>query len=422
MCRVPFMCRVHGPLAAMLTLICGIASGQELAVGYHKQVVVTAKTRIDSIYPLANQSPASPPNGWLGSYESTVQRYELFLPPRYNAQRAWPVVVFISPGNQPSGFSSFHKACTSLGIIFASPYDAGNNCPGPRRVRIVLDVLDDVRRRFNTDVDRTYLGGFSGGGRIACQVAFALPEYFGGVIPVCAAGDLREESWLRRRCIDRLSVALLTGERDFNRGEVERFRGPILKDVGVRTRIWVQAGMGHSVPGDATVMQAIKWLNEGATDRSQLAKRSPTTRAAADASDNRADQARRLLADAEKLIVDKSRTYDALMLMKGITVRWPDLPQAKRATKTLLEYDAQADSRWREDDIAEQRRFLLARVRGLDGYASGPLAKQYEAQRVDMARAAINLWGQVILDGQDAKAVAEAKERLPELKKIVDGR
>jgi hypothetical protein len=39
-----------------------------------------------------------------------------------------------------------------------------------------------------------------------------------------------------------------------------------------------------------------------------------------------------------------------------------------------------------------------------------------------MARAAINLWGQVILDGQDAKAVAEAKERLPELKKIVDGR
>jgi hypothetical protein len=110
------------------------------------------------------------------------------------------------------------------------------------------------------------------------------------------------------------------------------------------------------------------------------------------------------------------------MLMKGITVRWPDLPQAKRATKTLLEYDAQADSRWREDDIAEQRRFLLARVRGLDGYASGPLAKQYEAQRVDMARAAINLWGQVILDGQDAKAVAEAKERLPELKKIVDGR
>jgi hypothetical protein len=169
-------------------------------------------------------------------------------------------------------------------------------------------------------------------------------------------------------------------------------------------------------------MQAIKWLNDGATDRSQLAKRSPTTRAAADASDNRADQARRLLADAEKLIVDKSRTYDALMLMKGITVRWPDLPQAKRATKTLLEYDAQADSRWREDDIAEQRRFLLARVRGLDSYASGPLAKQYEAQRVDMARAAINLWGQVILDGQDAKAVAEAKERLPELKKIVDGR
>ena len=123
---------------------------------------------------------------------------------------------------------------------------------------------------------------------------------------------------------------------------------------------------------------------------------------------------------AGKLIGDNTTTYEALMLMKGISVRWPDLPEAKRAKQALLRYDAQPNGRWREDDIAEQRRFLIARARGLDRYASGTLSKQYESQRADMARAAIQLWKQVIADGQDQKAVAEANARLPKLTKIVD--
>lgn len=414
------MRRSHGPLPFLITLMCSVVSADALRNGYHKEVAVTAATRIDSIYPLANQSPSPAPAGWLDDYDSTGQRYELFLPPRYHERKSWPVVVFISPGNQPSGLSSFRKACTRLGVIFASPYDAGNNCPGPRRVRITLDVLDDVRRRFNTDVDRTYIGGFSGGGRMACHIGFALPEYFGGVIPVCAAGDLRDESWLRRRCVDRLSVALVTGERDFNRGEVERFRGPMLREVGVRARVWVEAGLGHGLPNGETATEVLTWLDEAATDRRKLAKTNPVTRAPADQGVDRAEQARQFFAAAENQIGDKTKTYDALMLMKGISVRWPDLPEAKRAKQSLLRYDAQPAGRWRDDDVAEQRRFLIARARGLDRYASGNLAKQYESQRADMAGAAIQLWKLVIADGQDQKAVAEANARLPELAKIVD--
>ena len=38
--------------------------------------------------------------------------------------------------------------------------------------------------------------------------------------------------------MDRLSVALMTGDGDFNRAEVERLRGPYLSEVGVRTHWW----------------------------------------------------------------------------------------------------------------------------------------------------------------------------------------
>jgi pimeloyl-ACP methyl ester carboxylesterase len=393
---------------------------EELRDGYHKEVRVGAETSIDSIYPLANQSPKETPAGWLAGYDSTQQRYELFIPAGYDEKKTWPVVLFVSPGNQPTGYAAFRKACTKLGFIFASPYEAGNNCPSPRRTRIVVDVLDDVRRRFNTDVERTYIGGFSGGGRVACNIAFALPEYFGGVIPVCAAGELRQESYLRRRCMDRLSVALITGERDFNRGEVERFRGPMLKEVGVRARIWVKSGMGHAVPDGGTLADVLEWLDQSAADRRQLAKRSPTTSAPPKRGLERADQARQLLDAAEKLLGNAATTYDGLMLMKGISIRWADLPESRRATQTLLKYDADDAGRWRDDDIAEQRRFLIARAHGLDSYASGPLAKQYEPQRANMARAALELWKQVISDGRAPKAITEANKRLSALTKILD--
>lgn len=223
--------------------------------GYHAKVNVSAPTRTDWTFAVATRSLVNPPADWLGDYDSTAQQYELFAP-RRRTKKPLPVILFISPSKEPIGWKHFQRLCRQQGILFAGSRGAGNNCPPKKRVRIVLDVLDDLRRRYAIDADRTYLAGFSGGGRIACGIAFALPEYFGGVLPICASGDLREESWLRQRVVDRLSIALLTGEKDFNRGEVERLRGPMLKEVGVTARVWVQPGMGHGIPSDKVLREA----------------------------------------------------------------------------------------------------------------------------------------------------------------------
>jgi len=100
--------------------------------------------------------------------------------------------------------------------------------------------------------------------------------------------------------------------------------------------------------------------------------------------------------------------------------RWPDLPQAGEARSILLKYENAADRSWEKDDIDEQRLFLVARAKALSDYAAGPLPDQYRAQRADMLAAAIELWNQVLADGQDLDAVAAAKKRLPELKKLSD--
>ncbi|MEO1996974.1 MAG: hypothetical protein ABGZ17_17035 [Planctomycetaceae bacterium] len=407
------------PHLAIVSLLVGTAYGQQSArhtTGFVDQAQVSGETRLDWIFSIANQSPAQVPDGLLDNYDSSGQTYQRFVPENYRDDKTWPVLLYVSPGKRGSGWNVWKSVCQRHGVLFVGPHNAGNNCPGPRRARIVLDALDDMRRNYRTDPDRTYIAGFSGGGRVACQMAFALPELFGGVVPLCAAGELRSESWLRQRVIDRISLALVTGENDFNRGEVERFRGPLLSEVGVRTRVWVVPGLGHRPAGPQTLEQVFQWLETATAARQNLAKQHPASRIDGHAAPTRMQTAQALLNEARNRMKSPATLYSGLMIMKGIMARWPDLAAARTARATLLEMEQRPERPWDAADIAEQRRFLIARARGLDAYATGALPQQYQAQRPEMLDAAIQLWNVVLRDGQDAQATQQARRRLPLLK------
>jgi pimeloyl-ACP methyl ester carboxylesterase len=408
-------------VATLVVGLCSLAHAADAPRGYQQKATVSAPTRLDWVFALANQSPASAPPQWLAGYDSAGQEYELFAPPSAGAKKTHPVILFISPSNQPSGWNQLQAVCKQMGIIFASPYGAGNDCPSPKRVRIVLDVLDDLRRKYPTDPDRTYLAGFSGGGRIACSVAFALPEYFGGILPICASGELREESWLRERVINRLSVALITGETDFNRSEVERLNGPLLTEVGVRTKVWTVPKLGHGIPDAKTLAEAVDWLEKAAPDRKKLAARYAAMRVDGDAAPSREQWSQALLKEAQNRLKQKATLFTGLMQLQGIRVRWADLPAAASAKQILTEYESRTERPWEDDDLAEQRKFLIAQARAIGAYASGPLPQQYAAERTEMAKLAVNLWQQVLADNPQSPAGKEAANRIPELQKIADG-
>jgi predicted esterase len=399
-----------------------VASSSLLAAdaGYHREVTVTSPTRLDWSFVLANQSVAEPPKEWLANYDSTKQRYEQFVPDKTPAPReGWPLVLFISAGNEPASWKNLEPVCRQQGIVFASPFGAGNNTSMPKRVRIILDVLDDLRQRHTIDPDRTYIAGFSGGGRVACAVAFALPELFGGVMPVCAGGELRDEQWLRHRVKDRLSVAFITGTNDFNRGEVERFRTPLFEDIGIRAQATVVTGLGHGVPNDKVFDATLKWLDEAVAERRKLATKFPASRINSDSAPSRVEWSQSLLAEGLSRTETRETRFSGLMQLQGVRVRWADLPAAEKALAVLTQYEQNADRSWEDDDVAEQRRELIARARALDAYGSGELPPQYIKQRPEMLKAAIDLWKQVIADGQNKQAVDEAKRRLPVLDKLL---
>ncbi|MGE3806497.1 MAG: hypothetical protein AB7K24_17660 [Gemmataceae bacterium] len=401
-------------LAFVLTL-------QGQAAGLQQKVQVEGPTRLDWTYVLSDQSLPKVPADWLKNFDSTKQTYDLFVPESYNASKPAGLILFVSAGNGPAGQKNFEAACNKNNLLFASPYNAGNGVDTKQRVRIVLDVLDDVRKKYNIDPDRTYIAGFSGGGRIACGIAFALPELFGGVIGVCASGNLRDEPYLRHRVMERLNVAFLTGENDFNRGEVERFRTPMLEGVGVEAKSWVFPGMGHAIPNAAQLQEVVDWLDQGVKKRQELAKKFPASRLVGGKMlPAREEQAKALFAEGQKRMEQKETFYSGLMQLLTVMKRYRDLPIAKDATKILTKYDAMEDHHWKDDDIAEQRRFLLSEARAITAYATGDLPKEYEPQRGNFAKEALLRWNIIIKDAPaDSKVSEEAKKQIPVLQKLV---
>jgi predicted esterase len=391
-------------------------------VDYRPRVTVAQPTRLDWIYPLANQSPAEPPADWLAGYDPQAQQYELFIPQGLNPKVPAPLVLFISPSASPAGWQQWQAVCRKNRVAFASPVGAGNDCPGPRRTRIVFDVLDDVRRRINVDPNRTYLAGFSGGARVACRIAFAEPELFGGVVPIGGAENLRDESWLRTRVIDRLSVAYVAGENDFNRAELERFREPLLREVGGRTKLWIVPKLGHSIPDAVRLAEVFDFLEAGAAERAKKAGPDSTLRIAGDQAPTRETWAAKMLAEARKRLENPATVYAGLTQLQIVSVRWNDLPAGRAAGDLLAEYDGRTERPWEADDLAEQRKFLIAEARSLGDYAAGTLPQQYEAQRGVMAAAALERWKVIAVDDPESPAGREAPKRIAQLEPLAGGK
>ena len=318
------------PLILLLILV---AERRVLAQPAPVERKVSAATRLDWEF----ASRGFPPKDLKlpAGYDSTKQKYQLFVPKGYSKDKPASLVLFISAGANPTGWTNWQKHCTEQNVFFACPYGAGNDTPAGQRVRIILDVLDDVRRQFQIDPDQTYVTGFSGGGRMACAVGFALPEYFGGVIPLCGTNPIPGPAYQRHRVEERLSVAFVTGEKDFNRKENEEYMGPWFQEINVRSKVWVVPKMGHAIPPAATVAEIHAWLAEDLKRRREDRMARPKLAVGPADTPTTAEQAKRWVESALLDLQDPQRTWRGVSLLQGVTQRWPNAIVANQARATL---------------------------------------------------------------------------------------
>jgi hypothetical protein len=396
------------------------AKHSPLPPGYHADVKVLAPGRLDWTYVLSDQSYDPEVLAANAVYQSTRQSYEFFAPPPRVPVRPYPLILSISTSPRSGAWGYFGPTCQKHGALFAGVHGAGNDVPTGRRARTVLDVLDDVRRRYPVDPDRTYIVGVSGAGHAADQIAHALPELFGGVMAICGAWNLRLEPTTRLRVGERLSEAVLTGETDFNRPELEREFFPILRHENIRSNLWVYPGMGHGCPGPAQLEVVFQWLEAGLPQRRLAGRVFPTSRLLG--TPTAAEWSAAVVQEAGQRLSMPGGEESGLFLLQGVVNRWPTLPAADTARALLGEFDKVSAVPWKDIYRTERLRFRYLQAKQFDGILNSAPPPGYSVPRSNLVNIGVSLWQDIQeLSTPDSPTAKEAAARIADLQRQLGG-
>jgi pimeloyl-ACP methyl ester carboxylesterase len=362
--------------------------------------------------------PKAGPGGFAAAREGS---YQLIAPPVTAAGRSIGLLLFVGSPSQAE-VTALAAACRKLGLALAVPVGVGDDVHAGLRLKRAVAVFDDVRRRLPLDTDRVYVGGLSGGAKTASQIAFTWPEMCGGLLAIGGTISQRAEPYLRERVRKRLTVVLMSGQLDPARHELERCRKPALDAAGVKVKLISVPGTARGLPTSGVLEQGLMHLELGKLDRAQLAKEWPATRIA-DGAVPSADAWSKALLDEAKKRLRVPGNVEGLMILHGITQRWPMEAAAQEAKKLLADHDRKLPRKWAEHYNRVQFTHYLNEASALDGYyrlmvgipAGAPLVAPL---REDL----IQCWEQVANFGPETRQGKKAKARVAELKKVPAGR
>jgi dienelactone hydrolase len=164
------------------------------------------------------------------------------------------VLVFVHPGNSAEPMAGWAEVLERRDLVWIAAEGFGNDKPGNQRGLIALLALKQLSRTTQLDAGRRYVGGMSGGGKIASQVLTRFPGFFDGALCIVGA-DTAAPAVLRAADMAAKRVVFMTGDRDFNHFDVTQVFKRFV-DAGVKQSFLLdKTGFGHEYP-DANQLDA----------------------------------------------------------------------------------------------------------------------------------------------------------------------
>ena len=251
------------------------------------------------------------------------ERFTVYVPPGPPPTGGYGVLVFIPPWEDARLPPAWTPVLDRAGVIFVSAQRSGNDASVlGRREPLALIAAANIAQRYPVNAARVFVGGFSGGSRVAMRLAVAYPDVFAGGLLDAGADPLGEAAAtippadLFAQVQDRSRLVYVAGEADGTNLE--------MNDDSLRSmRSWcvfntdseIAAGIGHEVATADALARALRHLTgEARPDAQRLAacragvERKLTTSLG---------QARQLVAagrraEAQKLLISLDRRYGGL--------------------------------------------------------------------------------------------------------------
>ncbi|MEZ8218356.1 Alpha/beta hydrolase family protein [Candidatus Fervidibacteria bacterium JGI MDM2 SSWTFF-3-K9] len=125
--------------------------------------------------------------------DGSVQPMTLLVPPDYDPQRSYPLVVAL---HGSKGCLIGHAFSVKPNFIIVAPHGRGQTGYRDFGEVDIFEAMDEVRKRYRIDEDRIYLTGHSMGGGGTFRLAVRYPHLWAAIAPMASAGA-RPFEWLR---------------------------------------------------------------------------------------------------------------------------------------------------------------------------------------------------------------------------------
>jgi hypothetical protein len=192
--------------------------------------------------------------------------------PSTRPRDGYAVLVFIPPWEGawlPSGWAS---AFDRHGMIFVTAANSGNAAGVlDRREPLALLAAHNIMQRYQVDPARVYIGGYSGGARVALRIALGYPDLFRGALlnagsdPIGTAEIPLPPVELMHEFQESTRVVYLTGRDDKQHVEMDAHSQRSLQawcvfDVKTISPAW----LGHETISAAALDSALNALEQHA--------------------------------------------------------------------------------------------------------------------------------------------------------------
>jgi len=147
---------------------------------------------------------SAPPTGFLFKslrYEEKDNRYVVFVPSNYDAEKKWPVIVFLH-GAGECGTDGVKQVAQGIGtailwnvekwpFIVLFPQKPVLRAQWEEYDGLVMAMLEQAKQDYNVDTARLYLTGLSQGGHGTWAIAARHPDLYAAIAPICGYGDAK---------------------------------------------------------------------------------------------------------------------------------------------------------------------------------------------------------------------------------------
>lgn len=150
----------------------------------------------------------------------STEKFAVYVPPG-PPRRGYALLVFIPPWSRAQVPTKWISALDRRDVIFVTAANSGNEADVlGRREPLALLAVQNIVARYPIDPQQVYIGGFSGGARVALRVALGYPDVFHGVLlnagsdPIGTAQIPLPPAELFREFQESTRLVYVTGEHD----------------------------------------------------------------------------------------------------------------------------------------------------------------------------------------------------------------